>query len=50
MAGGEDEIFFFDGLHGGGDVVGAEADEHAAHGFEELGLLVFGETGEGAKN
>lgn len=39
------EVFVLDGLHGGGDVVGAEADEHAAHGFEELGLLVFGEIG-----
>ncbi len=40
-----DEVFFDDGFHGGGDVVGAEADEHAAHGFEELGLLVLAEIG-----
>lgn len=40
-----EEVFVLNGFDRGGDVVGAEADEHAAHGFEELGLLVLAEIG-----
>ena len=36
-----DEVFVFDGFHGDGDVFGAKADEHAAHGYSGICLMVF---------
>src|SRR5262245_57878351 len=39
------EFLLLDGLHGRGDVAGAEAGQHAAHGVEELGLLILAEVG-----